>query len=142
MKYVAFRLPQGDKAAVLFPDFVIHSSVRIRGAQPTGAGFVRYSSRGQPFPYGRSESLDLDPAPDDDRLLPDLGWYVGLLKARQLWRIPTLHIRPEVRDGNLVWCAWVEAPVLGQDGRPIESSHEEEVVVRLLQDAPRPQSTP
>jgi len=65
MKYVVFK--QFDFYwPVVFPDHITHSDVKIPGMTPASAGFV--DSRSIRV-YGKSESLNLEPAPGDEARL-------------------------------------------------------------------------
>lgn len=70
-KYIVFDDPL-NFVAVVFPNFINHSDIasdlRYSIGPPVSAGFVRWED-GKPVAYGRSESLNLDCAPIDTKLI-------------------------------------------------------------------------
>lgn len=63
MKYICFEDTKTKWLhAVVFPDMVSHSSVKVEGAIPFSAGFCKYTT-GECF--GESESLQLKSCPTD-----------------------------------------------------------------------------
>lgn len=59
MKYVIFQ-GNGFVYPVLFADHTTHAQVKIEGAYPIAAGFVRFDSCNLPHCYGKSDSLHLE----------------------------------------------------------------------------------
>lgn len=65
MKYVIFK-GNGLVHPVLFGDHTAHSQIKVEGAEPISAGFVRFDSCGIPHCYGRSDSLNLESRGEKD----------------------------------------------------------------------------
>lgn len=67
MKYVIFKHKQ-LLMPVIIPEHVTHSQIKIVGAKPISAGFFE-NERGIVNTFGKSESLNLKPKPEDARLI-------------------------------------------------------------------------
>ena len=69
MKYVMFK--QGPLyMPIIFPDHVTHSQVKVDGAVPDSAGFMRIGFESKIVTvYGRSESLNIGRKDHDQQLL-------------------------------------------------------------------------
>lgn len=70
MKYVIFKNRKGLVQPVIFPDVVTHSTIMVKGAVATSAGFLTINPfrRVTVLPM-RSESLNLGPAIGDQAYL-------------------------------------------------------------------------
>ena len=68
MKYIIFQENDILKT-VIFPDHINHSEIKLDKAIPISAGFMKLNSFGLVETYGKSESLNLKPKEDDERLL-------------------------------------------------------------------------
>lgn len=68
MKYVIFK--SGDLLKpIIFPDHISHCEITCKNSTPISAGFLTINNFGMVKVYGQSESLNLKPNEDDEKIL-------------------------------------------------------------------------
>lgn len=83
MKYVVLKHPQTGATSIVFGLMISHAEIAAHylaaGYIPQSAGHVRFLERGLFETLGRSDSLALEPHPDDARLIAAM--YASNLKS-------------------------------------------------------------
>ena len=78
--------------------------------------------------------VEAEAAPADDPATV----YSLLAAVREAYGAPTIHVRPSMRDGVVVWTVWNGAPLTDRHGNlDIEGPTEGEALARALTEAPR-----
>lgn len=70
-KYIVFQY-QGLPTPVVFPSFIEHADVQIKGAKPLSAGFCHIVDKNEVYVSGKSLSLNLETAEGDAQLIAKL----------------------------------------------------------------------
>jgi hypothetical protein len=98
MKYLTYRVDGGPRV-LLFPTPTEHREIAhllaLAHLKPESAGFVELPGGSQARVYGRSESLDLGPAPSDESLIEVL-LAATLHASPPPGRVPTATKLPTV----------------------------------------------
>ena len=91
MKYIIFE-GNGLVHPVIFGNHTTHRQIKIKGAKPVSAGFVRFDNFNLPHVYGRSESINLDSRGELDE---------DIIRRAQLGDTPTSLFMIEFNQPNI-----------------------------------------